>query len=166
MLVIMGIDPGTAITGYGVIEVSERNFTARDFGCIRTSAEQALYERLVKIYEGLRNIMETNKPDCVVIEEIFFNKNSRTAMAVGHARGVAILAAAHLNIPIMEYTPLQVKQALVGYGRADKIQVQKMVRILLNLKEIPRPDDVADALGLAICHAHYKNYKDFEKGFS
>jgi len=161
----MGIDPGTAITGYGVIEVNEGNFTARDFGCIRTSADQTLDMKLVKIYEELKNIMKTNRPDCVVVEEIFFNKNSRTAMAVGHARGVAILAAAHLNLPIVEYTPLQVKQALVGYGRAHKSQVQKMVRILLNLNEIPKPDDVADALGLTICHAHYKNFKDFVKGF-
>jgi len=163
-LVIMGIDPGTAITGYGAIEVNGENFIARDFGCIRTHADQTLYMRLVKIYDELINIMKTNRPDCVVVEEIFFNKNSRTAMAVGHARGVVILAAAHLNIPIVEYTPLQVKQALVGYGRAHKSQVQKMVKILLNLHEIPKPDDVADALGLAICHAHHKSFNDFVKG--
>jgi len=161
----MGIDPGTAITGYGVIEVNKGGcFTVRDFGCIRTSEDQTLDTKLVKIYEELKNIMKTNRPDCVVVEQIFFNKNSRTAMAVGHARGVAILAAAHLNLPIVEYTPLQVKQALVGYGRAHKRQVQQMVKVILNLNEVPKPDDAADALGLTICHAHHKSFKDFING--
>jgi len=166
-LLIMGIDPGTAITGYGVIEVKNNNLAPKEFGCVRTNVKHALEARLAKIYEELIEIMQRNKLNFVVVEQIFFNKNTRTAMAVGQARGVALLAAAHSKIPVVEYTPLQVKQALVGYGRAYKVQVQDMVRILLNLEEIPQPDDVADALGLAICHAHRNDFKNLlpEKGW-
>ncbi|NLK00906.1 MAG: crossover junction endodeoxyribonuclease RuvC [Clostridia bacterium] len=163
-MLIMGIDPGIAITGYGLIKVKNGVMTLVEFGCIRTSPDKTLEVRLMKVYSRLSQVMEKEMPSCTVIEEIFFNKNTRSAMAVGQARGVSLLASAHLNIPVHEYTPLQVKQALVGYGRAGKDQVQEMVRLLLNLEDIPRPDDASDALALAICHAHSHRLDSLIKG--
>lgn len=156
-MLILGIDPGTAITGYGIIEQKGNSLFARDFGCIRTNSKLPLENRLSAIYHKVYGVIGAAPVSYVAVEELFFNKNTRTAMAVGQARGVILLAAAHQGIPVVEYTPLQVKQALVGFGRATKSQVQEMVRIILGLDEIPRPDDVADALGLAICHAHSRN---------
>lgn len=156
-MLILGIDPGTAITGYGIVEQRGNSLTAKEFGCIRTDSKLPLENRLAVIYDKIRLVIENTPVSCVAVEELFFNKNTRTAMTVGQARGVILLAAAHEGIPVAEYTPLQVKQALVGFGRATKNQVQEMVRIILALQEIPRPDDVADALGLAICHAHSWN---------
>jgi len=154
-MLILGVDPGTAITGYGIIEQKGNSLSAITYGCIRTDAKLPLENRLAVLYDKLCNdIIGDNLLSTVVVEELFFNKNTRTAMAVGQARGVILLAAAHKGIPVAEYTPLQVKQGLVGFGRATKGQVQEMVRIILGLRVIPRPDDVADALGLAICHAH------------
>ena len=157
---ILGIDPGTAITGYGIIEQRGNSLKAKTYGCIRTDSKLPLEARLAVLYEKLSNeVIGSNSLSCVAVEELFFNKNTRTAMAVGQARGVILLAAAHKGIPVAEYTPLQVKQGLVGFGRATKSQVQEMVRIILGLREIPRPDDVADALGLAICHAHSSSFE-------
>lgn len=167
-MLILGIDPGTAITGYGIIEQRGHSLTAIKYGCIRTDAKQPLESRLEVLYDKLVNEVITEVPiACMAVEELFFNKNTRTAMAVGQARGVILLAAAHRGIPVAEYTPLQVKQGLVGFGRATKGQVQEMVRIILGLRDIPRPDDVADALGLAICHAHSSNLQKMisEKGW-
>ncbi|MCL6612298.1 MAG: crossover junction endodeoxyribonuclease RuvC [Peptococcaceae bacterium] len=152
-MVIMGVDPGTAITGYGVIGYSGGVFRVRDYGAIRTDSRMELPERLGLLYRGLKEIMDRHRPDHVAVEELFFNKNVKTALAVGHARGVAMLAAVQSGVPVFEYTPLQVKQAVVGQGRAAKEQVQFMVRVLLCLKEKPSPDDVADALAVGICHA-------------
>ena len=157
-MLILGIDPGTAITGYGIIEQNGNSLTAGDYGCIRTDSKLPLENRLTIIYDNVRRVIRSAPVSYVSVEELFFNTNTRTAMAVGQARGVILLAAAHEGIPVAEYTPLQVKQALVGFGRATKSQVQEMVRIILKLSEIPRPDDVADALGLAICHAHSWNF--------
>ncbi|GAW92723.1 crossover junction endodeoxyribonuclease RuvC [Calderihabitans maritimus] len=153
-MVILGIDPGTAITGYAVIEASDNRISPVDYGCIRTNAQHALPQRLQTIYFRIQELIEKYRPQHCAVEELFFNKNSKTAMAVGQARGVALLAAANANLEIYEYTPLQIKQAVTGYGRADKFQIQQMVKMLAGLKEVPRPDDVADALALTICHVH------------
>ena len=151
---ILGIDPGTAITGYGIIEVENHRYSLVDYGCIRTAAHMYLPERLDRIYQGMHLLIEKFRPDAMAIEELFFNTNATTAISVGQARGVILLAAQQKDLPIGEYTPLQVKQALVGYGRAEKQQVQYMVRTFLNMKETPKPDDAADALAIAICHSH------------
>lgn len=151
---ILGIDPGTAITGFGVIDFLGNKFSVVHYGCIRTPAGQALDLRLCHVFEQLGLLLEEYRPDQFAIEELFFNKNVKTALAVGHSRGVAMLAAALRKVPVFEYTPLQVKQAVVGYGRAEKAQVQFMVKTILGLEQVPKPDDVADALAIAICHAH------------
>ncbi|MCT4563992.1 MAG: crossover junction endodeoxyribonuclease RuvC [Maledivibacter sp.] len=153
-MIILGIDPGIAILGYGIVEYNGNSFKTLDYGAILTDSKQATPDRLKKIYIELEEILDLYKPDAVAIEELFFNKNVKTAIVVGQARGVAILAAAQKNVEIFEYTPLQVKQGVVGYGRAEKKQVQIMVKTFLNLKSVPKPDDVADALAVAICHAH------------
>jgi crossover junction endodeoxyribonuclease RuvC len=153
-MVILGIDPGTAITGYGIVSYEGNHLRRISFGVIRTSPEQSTARRLNKLYQELQEIIADYKPEVMAIEELFFNRNVRTALAVGQARGVGILAAAVSDLEIAEYTPLQVKLAVVGYGRAEKHQVQEMVKILLCLSELPKPDDAADALAIAICHAH------------
>lgn len=159
-MLILGIDPGTAITGYGIVSVSGNKLKAVDYGCVRTEAKIPLYRRLQQINHEICRLIEEFKPDHFAIEELFFNKNTRTALSVGQARGVALLAAANAGLVIAEYTPLQVKQAVVGYGRADKSQVQYMVKTILSLREIPKPDDTADALALAICHTHFFKTQD------
>lgn len=153
-MIIMGVDPGTAITGYGVIEQMGNRFRLLEYGAVRSTTNSAVPERLQSIFDGINQIIERHKPDQLAIEELFFNKNTKTALAVGQARGVIILAACLKKLPVFEYTPLQVKQAVVGYGRAEKQQVQFMVKAILNLTEIPKPDDAADALAIAICHGH------------
>lgn len=151
-MVILGIDPGLATTGYGIIELKAKSLKLKviDYGCVRTSAKLLFAERLEIIYKELENLIKKYKPDKIVIEKIFFAKNVKTAMQVGEARGVVTLAAIQNKIPIFEFTPLQIKQALTGYGQASKDQVQKMVKTILDLKEIPKPDDAADALAIAI----------------
>ncbi|HHY10928.1 MAG TPA: crossover junction endodeoxyribonuclease RuvC [Firmicutes bacterium] len=157
-MIILGVDPGTAITGYGVVRQEQNNkFKVLGYGTIRTNSEQANPKRLEIIYDGLQGLIREYEPDCLAIEEIFFNKNTATALAVGQARGVAMLAGAHSKIPIAEYTPLQVKMAVTGYGRASKGQVGYMVRVLLGLAEIPKPDDAADALAICLCHGYNAN---------
>lgn len=153
-MIILGIDPGTAICGYGVVEHQGNHFRLIEYGAIRSSSEEEPAARLHTIFHGLNEIITSFKPDQMAVEELFFNKNVRTALVVGQARGVILLAGQMKGLPIAEYTPLQVKQAVVGYGRADKKQVQFMVKAILNLNEIPKPDDAADALAIAICHAH------------
>lgn len=162
-MIILGIDPGLAIMGYGIIHYEGNRFRPIDYGAITTPSTMPTPIRLKKIYEDLNEIMVKHSPDVVAIEELFFNTNVKTALLVGHARGVAVLSAANNNKEIFEYTPLQVKQGVVGYGRADKGQVQQMVKTLLNLSNVPKPDDVADALAVAICHAHSGNFKDMFK---
>lgn len=156
-MIILGIDPGTAITGYGLISYQGNHLKHIEYGVIRTSPEQPPAQRLKQLYRELQAVIMQHRPDVMAIEELFFNRNVRTALAVGQARGVAILAAANLDLDIAEYTPLQVKQAIVGYGRAEKQQIQEMVRILLCLPSRPTPDDAADGLAIAICHAHSKS---------
>lgn len=154
-LIILGIDPGTATTGYGVINVIGNKFKAIDYGVILTPAAEEMAKRLITIYERMNVIIETYQPEHVAIESLFFNKNVTTAITVGQARGVVMLSCAQRGVKIYEYTPLEVKQAVVGYGRADKAQVQHMVKTFLSLTAIPKPDDAADGLAIAICHAHH-----------
>nr|WP_204617636.1 crossover junction endodeoxyribonuclease RuvC [Desulforadius tongensis] len=154
-MLIMGVDPGTAITGYGLVYYCGNSFKLVECGAVRTKAGLPLYDRLHTLYSDLTELIKRHKPDQYAVEELFFNKNTRTAMAVGHARGVALLAGANAGLKVFEYTPLQVKQSVVGYGRADKKQVQYMIKTLLNLAVVPKPDDVADALAVAVCHAHH-----------
>ena len=151
---VLGIDPGTAITGYGVIEGEGDSLVVTTYGAVTTPANQPLAQRLQHIYRELRALITEWHPDSAAVEELFFSKNARTALSVGHARGVALLALTQAGLPIQEYKPAEVKQAVAGYGNAPKQQVQGMVQLLLNLDEMPRPDDAADALAVAICHFH------------
>ncbi len=151
-MIILGIDPGTAICGYGVVKKENYRFRLVDYGAVNTPASMSLENRLVRIYDGITMLINKYQPDEMAVEELFFNSNAKTAISVGQARGVILLAGAHKHIPIYEYTPLQVKQGIVGYGRADKKQIQYMVQTMLNMRETPKPDDAADALAIAICH--------------
>lgn len=153
-LIILGIDPGLAIVGWGVIEYKNAKFRTIAYGSLRTPAGMRTEERLKSIYDGMNELIETYHPDAMAVEELFFNTNITTGIRVAEARGVILLAAERAGLSIQEYTPLQVKQAVVGYGRAEKKQVITMVTMLLGLKEPPKPDDTADALAIAICHAH------------
>jgi crossover junction endodeoxyribonuclease RuvC len=150
----LGIDPGTAIMGYGLVASDGRALKAIDYGALTTPSGLPPEERLRRLYEGLGAIIAVHRPDAVAVEELFFSANARTALAVGQARGVALLAAAQAGLRVHAYTPLQVKDAVAGYGKAGKEQVQFMAATLLDLREVPRPDDAADALAVAICHAH------------
>ena len=151
---ILGIDPGYAIVGYGIVDYEANRFKVVDYGAVTTAAHTPFDLRLQTVYNGLSCLIEKYSPDAMSIEKLFFNTNTTTAIDVAQARGVIVLAAAQGGLDIAEYTPLQVKQSVVGYGRAEKKQVQEMTRLMLNLKAVPKPDDTADALALAICHAH------------
>ncbi|MFI5358606.1 MAG: crossover junction endodeoxyribonuclease RuvC [Halanaerobiales bacterium] len=153
-MLILGIDPGLAIVGYSLVEKKGNRFSVCDYGVIRTPAEATNCQRLMTIFEELSNLIATYQPDEMAVEELFFNKNVKTAIEVGQARGVILLTGAQAGLRVAEYTPLQVKQAVVGYGRASKEQVQQMVKALLNLSSLPKPDDAADALAVAICHGN------------
>lgn len=154
---ILGIDPGYAIMGYGVLDYKGNKFTPVTYGSITTEAHTPNEERLKILYEELCRIIAEYKPDECAIEELFYNTNATTAIMVGEARGMALLACAQAGIRIAEYTPLEIKSSLTGYGKADKKQVQSMVKMILGLSEVPRPDDTADAVAAAICHAHHSN---------
>jgi crossover junction endodeoxyribonuclease RuvC len=153
-MIVLGVDPGTANMGYGIIEGQGDDLSLLRYGCICTEGSLPLDQRLKKLYCSLTELIGMHHPDAVAVEELFFARNARTALVVGQARGVALLAAANANVLLSEYTPMQVKQAVTGYGGAKKPQVQEMVRLLLHLDFIPRPDDAADALAIAICHYH------------
>jgi crossover junction endodeoxyribonuclease RuvC len=153
-IVVLGVDPGIAITGYGVVRENQDVLESVAYGVITTPAGWPLPRRLQRLYSELMALMKIYHPAEASVEELFFARNARTALAVGHARGVILLALADAGLPTYEYTPLQVKQAITGYGRASKEQMQEMVRLLLQLETIPQPDDAADALAMAICHAH------------
>ena len=151
---VLGIDPGTAITGYAVVEETAEGLQMITLGAISTPAKTPLPARLQTIYGELKEIVVEYAPEAAAVEELFFSRNARTAMSVGHARGVILLALADSNLPIAEYTPMQIKQAVTGYGNANKHQVQEMVRMLLELPETPKPNDAADAAAVAICYLH------------
>jgi crossover junction endodeoxyribonuclease RuvC len=149
---VLGVDPGTATTGYGVVEGESDDLRLVDYGAIITRAGLPMPERLGQVYDQLTALFVRYAVDAISVEKLFFNKNVTTALSVGQARGVVLLAAHQAHVPVFEYTPLEVKQALIGYGRATKDQVQQMVRMILRLERIPHPDDAADALANAICH--------------
>jgi len=157
-VLVLGVDPGTAILGYGLVRQEGSALRAVDYGVLTTPAGLALAERLCMLYAGLNQLLARHRPDAASVEQLFFTKNVKTALAVGHARGVTLLALANAGLPIHEYTPLQVKQAVLGRGRGDKLQMQTMVRMLLGLPGIPQPDDAADALAIAICHLNLARY--------
>ena len=166
-MITLGIDPGTATTGYGIIQEDEDgNLTVLNYGVIQTSPELSQAERLVQLYKRIKDILILHHPDNGAVEKLFFERNVRTAISVGQARGVTLLALAESNLEIGEYTPLEVKQAVVGYGGADKNQVQQMVRLILGMIEIPKPDDAADALAVAICHIHSVKIRNLQNNLS
>ena len=153
-MIILGIDPGYATVGYGVIEADGMHFRTVDYGAVTTPAKTPFDIRLEMIYDGICELCDRYKPDAASVEELFFNTNITTGIAVGHSRGVILLALRKSGVDFYEYTPLQVKQSVVGYGRAEKKQVMIMTKTILGLERMPRPDDAADALALAVCHAH------------
>lgn len=153
-MIILGIDPGIAIVGWGVLDFQGSRFRVLGYGSIQTPAHTTTESRLLQIYNELHEIIDRFHPECMAVEELFFNTNQTTGIRVGEARGVILLCAEQKGVKVFEYTPLQVKQAVVGYGRAEKKQVIAMVTRLLNLPEPPKPDDTADALAIAICHGH------------
>lgn len=153
-MIILGIDPGYAIVGYGVIDYRNNHFKVIDYGAILTDAKTPFNERLEIIYDRLTQIINLHSPEVMSVEKVFYNSNAKTVIDVSQARGVIMLAAQKNRLPVFEYTPLQVKQSVVGYGRAEKNQVQEMVRRILALEKVPKPDDTADALAMAVCHAH------------
>ena len=155
---ILGIDPGFAITGYSIIDYIGNKFKLIDSGAITTNAGVSFPLRLTKIYDDLQIIIDKFKPDAISVEELFFNQNVKTAINVAQARGVILIIGCKNNIPTYEYTPLQVKQAVAGYGRADKIQVQKMVKTILNAEKLPKLDDITDSMAVGICHAHSSKF--------
>lgn len=160
---ILGIDPGIAIVGYGVVDKEGNRYKTVAYDAVTTKAHTPLEVRLEKVYNGVCEIIKEYKPDAMSIEELFFNNNAKTALTVGQARGVIILAAVQNHIPVYEYTPLQVKQALTGYGRASKTQIQQMMKSMLGLTEIPKPDDVADALAIAVCHGNSMRFNSIKQ---
>lgn len=153
-MIILGIDPGYAIVGWGVLEYNGVKFKTLAYGAINTSVNAPFSSRLEHIYDSLLTIISKYRPECVAIEKLFFQNNQKTAIDVGQARGVIVLACQKSGLEVNEYTPLQVKQSVVGYGRAEKKQIMEMTRVILNLKQVPKPDDTADALAIAICHGH------------
>ncbi|MBI4089298.1 MAG: crossover junction endodeoxyribonuclease RuvC [Candidatus Levybacteria bacterium] len=165
-MVILGIDPGIGRMGWGIIEkIQNSHFAARraefriqNYGCVETKSDLAIEDRLRTVYEKITEIVKEYKPDVLAIEELFFNTNAKTAFIVGEARGVVLLAASQKKLSVAVYTPLQVKTSITGYGRAEKAQIGQMVKVLLKLKEIPKPDDVSDALAVALTHAFYKKF--------
>jgi crossover junction endodeoxyribonuclease RuvC len=159
-MLVIGIDPGTAITGFGLVQENpDGSLTAVKFGVIQTYPHVDMPQRLLELHRSLNEILLLHRPESGAVEKLFFQRNVRTALSVGQARGVALLALAEQKLPVAEYSPLEVKQAVAGYGGADKNQVQQMVRALLGLEDVPRPDDAADALAVAICHLHASKVK-------
>lgn len=154
---ILGIDPGYAIVGYGVIDYDKNKFKVVEYGAITTEADEEMNSRFKTIHDDLNTIIERTRPGFMAIEQLYFNSNQKTAINVAQARGVLLLSALNHGLRIAEYTPLQVKQSVVGYGRAEKKQVQLLVKSMLGLEAVPKPDDTADALAIAVCHAHSYN---------
>ena len=153
-MLVLGVDPGLATTGYGFVRETRGGLQAVAHGVVTTSSKLALPVRLQQLYKGLMALIHEHRPDEGAVEELFFSRNVRTAMSVGQARGVALLALADADLPVTDYTPLTIKQAVSGFGGADKVQMQTTVKMLLRLESVPRPDDAADALAVAICHLH------------
>ncbi len=159
-MLVLGIDPGTALCGYGLVRADGDEMSLVAYGAVSTPSKMPLAERLLQIHEELRGLIAAHHPESAAVEKLFFSKNTRTALAVGHARGVVLLSAAEAGLPVYEYTPNEVKQAIVGYGGADKNQMQQMVRMLLHLDFVPEPDDAADAVAIAICHIQSSHLRE------
>jgi crossover junction endodeoxyribonuclease RuvC len=160
-MLVLGIDPGLATTGFGIIRSNGQNeYHCLGFGVITTAGGLPDADRLSVLFSALTELIQAHRPDSSAVEKLFFQKNVKTALAVGQARGVALLTLAQAGLPIAEYTPNEVKQTVCGYGNADKSQVQRMVQTLLNLTDLPKPDDAADALAVAICHIHHQSFND------
>ncbi len=159
-MLVLGIDPGTALCGYGLVRAEGDKMSLVAYGAVSTSAKLPLAERLLQIHRELAGLIAEHHPEATAVEKLFFSKNTRTALTVGHARGVALLSAAEAGLPVYEYTPNEVKQAIVGYGGADKNQMQQMVRMLLHLDFVPEPDDAADAVAIAICHIQSSHLRE------
>lgn len=157
--VVVGFDPGTARLGFGVV-AGDDDPQPLDYGVLETAASIPMPERLKQLYEGVCEILRTYRPDVCAIEQLFFSRNVTTALSVGQARGIVMLAAAQASVPVVEYKPAEVKQAVSGYGKADKAQMQEMVRLILGLQEAPYPDDAADALAVALCHVQSARFHD------
>lgn len=165
-MIIMGIDPGYAIVGFGIVEYKNNKFNLLTYGAVTTEAKTDFSDRLLRIYDGINSLIQKYRPDAIAIERLYFTSNQKTAIDVAQARGVILLAARQNLINVSEFTPLQVKQAVVGYGKAEKKQVMEMTKVMLGLKEYPKPDDAADALALAICRAHTGDTKRFQAEIS
>lgn len=161
---ILGIDPGIGRTGWGIIENQNSKLKVEKFGCVETKPNDDVSSRLFALHDEICNIIDEFSPEFLAIEDLFFNTNAKTALVVGQARGVILLTASQKGLPVSVYTPLQVKMALTGYGRADKNQIGQMVKVLLNLSSIPKPDDTADALAIAITHAFSYKMNIVKKG--
>ncbi len=163
-MLVLGIDPGIAITGYGLVRTDDRSdYECITYGVVATKAGLSDAERLKILYDELTQLILLHRPDSSAVEKLFFQKNVKTAISVGQARGVAMLTLAQGNLPIMEYTPNEIKQTVCGYGSAGKVQVQRMVQALLRLPELPKPDDAADALAVAICHINHQSYQQLSR---
>jgi crossover junction endodeoxyribonuclease RuvC len=163
-MLVVGIDPGTATTGYGFVSENDQgDLIAVDYGVILTPAGLPLEQRLLQLHQALKGLLLLHHPDQGAVEKLFFSRNVTTALAVGHGRGVVLLALAEAGLGVAEYTPLEVKNTVVGYGRADKRQIQEMVKAMLGLAEIPQPDDAADALAVAITHLHTHRYQNLPR---
>jgi crossover junction endodeoxyribonuclease RuvC len=160
-VLVIGIDPGTATTGFGLVRDTTQGLEVIDYGAILTPADLPQSQRLALLFEELKKILVLHRPDGAAVEKLFFSRNVTTAITVGQARGVVLLSLAQAGLPVGEYTPMEIKQAVAGYGGADKNQVQQMVRALLNLERVPKPDDAADALAVAICHLHSHRLNQF-----
>ncbi|MBI3941307.1 MAG: crossover junction endodeoxyribonuclease RuvC [Acidobacteria bacterium] len=158
-MIVLGVDPGARATGYGVVRTDGRRHECVTYGCIRREPEQDLPHSLRNIHDALDAILERHRPEAVAVESLFYAVNVKSALVLGHARGVILLCAAMHDTPLFEYSPLEIKKAVVGYGRAEKAQLQQMSKLLLNLKEVPEPHDAADALAVAICHAHHQAFR-------
>ncbi len=161
-MVILGIDPGTATTGYGLIRLNGNHLFYLDHGVILTSPKTQFDQRLSQIYDNIQHLIRKYQPGLMAVEQIFFAKNAKTAMAVGQARGVVLLAAAHAGVALEEYTPLQVKKTITGFGQADKVQIQRTVKAMLGMPELPKPDDAADALAIALTALHHHPVRELE----
>lgn len=162
-MAVIGLDPGSAITGFGILEENhDHSLKVIDYGVLRTTPDMAVADRLQSLYEQLNELLVLHKPQSGAVENLFFQRNVSTAITVGQARGVLMLALAQAGISVAEYNPMEIKQAVAGYGKADKQQMQQMVKMLLGLKSVPRPDDAADALAVAICHIHSRKLTQFK----
>ncbi len=159
-MIVLGVDPGSRITGYGIVRSNGQRHECLTYGCIRRAPDYTFPQTLRNIYDTLNSILDEYHPEAIAVESLFHAVNAKSALILGHARGIILLSAAVHDVPVHEYSPLEIKKALVGYGRAEKSQLQEMAKLLLNLKSIPEPHDASDALAVAVCHVHHQGFRD------